>query len=179
MAMATVISGPMWDDRRRDARGDCRVASRQWELHYPGGVSAAEQRGLTENKFVLAGSDQNISRIPHFPRNGAHDQAGSGNVGEERECFRSVSPDRSELGPRRPQDANPMSTAEVLRTAHAAGIELSVDADDLLLDASSEPPAALLDMLRQHKAGVVELLRRGLLGPLLRLVGRGLASLFR
>ena len=46
--------------------------------------------------------------------------------------------------------------------AHAAGVDLSVDEDDLVLDAPSEPPSAVLDMLRQHKAGVVELLRRGL-----------------
>ena len=55
-----------------------------------------------------------------------------------------------------------MSAAEALRMAHAAGIDLSVDEDDLVLEASSEPPSATLDMLRQHKAGVIELLRRGL-----------------
>jgi hypothetical protein len=46
--------------------------------------------------------------------------------------------------------------------AHAAGIDLAIDEDDLVLDAASEPPSAVLNMLRQHKAGVVELLRRGL-----------------
>ena len=55
-----------------------------------------------------------------------------------------------------------MSAAEALRMAHAAGIDLSVDEDDLVLKAPSEPPSATLDMLRQHKAGVIELLRRGL-----------------
>ena len=55
-----------------------------------------------------------------------------------------------------------MSAAEALRLAHAAGVKLSVEKDDLLLDAPSEPPSAVLQMLRQHKTGVLELLRRGL-----------------
>jgi hypothetical protein len=55
-----------------------------------------------------------------------------------------------------------MSAAEALRMSYAAGIDLSVDEDDLVLQALSEPPSAVLDMLRRHKAGVVELLRRGL-----------------
>ena len=46
--------------------------------------------------------------------------------------------------------------------AHMAGVDLSVDQDDLVLDAPSEPPSAVLDLLRQHKAGVVTLLQRGL-----------------
>ena len=46
--------------------------------------------------------------------------------------------------------------------AHAAGIALSVDQGDLMLEAHSEPPPAVLDMLRQHKAGVVTLVQRGL-----------------
>jgi hypothetical protein len=55
-----------------------------------------------------------------------------------------------------------MSATEALRMAHAVGIDLSVNEDDLVLHAASEPPPAVLEMLRQHKAGVVELLRRGL-----------------
>ena len=55
-----------------------------------------------------------------------------------------------------------MSAIEALRMAHAAGVDLSVDHDDLVLDAPSEPPSVVLDLLRQHKAGVVTLLQRGL-----------------
>src|SRR4051794_23035831 len=55
-----------------------------------------------------------------------------------------------------------MSATEALRMAHAAGIDLSIDQDELVLEALSEPSTAILDTLRQHKAGVVELLRRGL-----------------
>lgn len=54
-----------------------------------------------------------------------------------------------------------MSAVEALRMAHEAGVELSIDRDELVLQALSEPPFAILDMLRQHKAGVVTLLRRG------------------
>jgi hypothetical protein len=52
-----------------------------------------------------------------------------------------------------------MSATEALRMAHAAGIDLSIDGDDLVLEAPLEPPPAVLGMLRQHKAGVVKLLR--------------------
>lgn len=55
-----------------------------------------------------------------------------------------------------------MSAVEALRLAHAAGIKLSVDENDLVLEAPSEPPSDILDTLRQHKTGIVELLRRGL-----------------
>src|SRR5690242_11511317 len=55
-----------------------------------------------------------------------------------------------------------MSAAEALRMVHAAGIDLSIDEDELVLEAYSEPPPAVLDVLQQHKAGLVTLLRRGL-----------------
>src|SRR4051794_26223168 len=55
-----------------------------------------------------------------------------------------------------------MIAVEALRMAHAAGVDLSVDEHDLVLEALSEPPSAVLDMLRQHKAGIVILLQRGL-----------------
>jgi hypothetical protein len=52
-----------------------------------------------------------------------------------------------------------VSAAEALKAAHAAGIELSLDGDDLLLEASAPPHTAILDLLSNHKAGVVALLR--------------------
>jgi hypothetical protein len=54
-----------------------------------------------------------------------------------------------------------MSAAAVLRAARAAGVELAIDGNDLLLEAASEPPAVVLDALRQHKAEVVAMLRSG------------------
>jgi hypothetical protein len=52
-----------------------------------------------------------------------------------------------------------MSAVEALSAAHAAGVCITVDGDDLMLAASKEPPAAVLDLLSQHKAAIVRLLR--------------------
>jgi hypothetical protein len=54
-----------------------------------------------------------------------------------------------------------MSAAAVLRAARAAGVELAIDGNDLLLDAAAEPPASVVDALRRHKAEVVAMLRPG------------------
>jgi hypothetical protein len=54
-----------------------------------------------------------------------------------------------------------MSAADALKTARAAGLELEVDGDDLVLAASAPPSASILDMLSRHKAAVVALLRPG------------------
>jgi hypothetical protein len=52
-----------------------------------------------------------------------------------------------------------MSAVEALRAAHVAGIQLVVDGEDLVLTASVPPPAAVIDLLSSHKAGIVALLR--------------------
>ena len=52
-----------------------------------------------------------------------------------------------------------MSAAEALRAARAVGIELEIDGDDLVLEASGPPSAAVVDLLSRHKAGIVTLLR--------------------
>ena len=85
-------------------------------------------------------------------------------MGGKRECFSRVGPVQITFGRGLVGlgGAIAMSAIEALRMAHVAGVALSVDQDDLVLDAPSEPPAVVLDLLRQHKAGVVELLRRGL-----------------
>ena len=54
-----------------------------------------------------------------------------------------------------------MSAAEALKAARAAGVRIGIDGDDLALDADAAPPAAVLDLLSRHKAGVVALLRPG------------------
>ena len=54
-----------------------------------------------------------------------------------------------------------MSAAEALKAARAAGVELRLDGDDLVLEASAPPPAAVLDLLSRHKPGIVALLRPG------------------
>src|SRR5262245_3338290 len=54
-----------------------------------------------------------------------------------------------------------MSAAEALKAARAVGIHLEVDGDDLLLEASAPPPSAIVEVLSQHKAEIVAVLRPG------------------
>lgn len=54
-----------------------------------------------------------------------------------------------------------MSAIEALKAARAAGVQLKTDGDDLVLEASAPPPAAVLNLLSHHKAGIVTLLRPG------------------
>lgn len=52
-----------------------------------------------------------------------------------------------------------MSAIEALKAARAAGIELKIDGDDLLLEASAPPPGNVIDLVSCHKAELVALLR--------------------
>jgi hypothetical protein len=52
-----------------------------------------------------------------------------------------------------------MSAAEALKAARADGIKPGIDGDDLLLEASAPPSAAILDLLSRYKADIVTLLR--------------------
>ena len=52
-----------------------------------------------------------------------------------------------------------MNAADALTLAHAAGVRVGIDGDDLVLEASAPPPSAVLDLLSRHKAGIVTLLR--------------------
>src|SRR5271155_3624252 len=54
-----------------------------------------------------------------------------------------------------------MSAEEALRVARAAGVDLCVDGDDLVLEASAAPQRAILDLVSRHKPGIVALLRPG------------------
>ena len=54
-----------------------------------------------------------------------------------------------------------MSAAEALRAARSAGVHVEIDGGDLSLSAPAAPPAAVLDLLARHKAGVIALLRSG------------------
>jgi hypothetical protein len=54
-----------------------------------------------------------------------------------------------------------LSAVEALKAARAAGIEIALDGDDLVLSAALAPPAAVLDALSRHKAEIVALLRPG------------------
>jgi hypothetical protein len=52
-----------------------------------------------------------------------------------------------------------VSAVEALKAARAAGVQLGIDGDELVLEASVPPPAAVIHLLSRHKAEVVALLR--------------------
>ena len=54
-----------------------------------------------------------------------------------------------------------MNAVEALQVAQAAGIQVTVDKDDLVLSASAEPPAEVLSLLATHKAVIMRVLRTG------------------
>ena len=51
-----------------------------------------------------------------------------------------------------------MTAALVLRSARAIGIRVSIDGEDLALEATKQPPEAILNLLSRHKAEIVKLL---------------------
>jgi hypothetical protein len=52
-----------------------------------------------------------------------------------------------------------MSAMEALRAARALGVELTIEGNDLLLEAATEPPATAVEALARHKAEIIKLLR--------------------
>ena len=52
-----------------------------------------------------------------------------------------------------------MNAAQALWRARAAGVAFRIDGDAVLLEATAEPPQAMLDALSHHKMGVLALLR--------------------
>ena len=51
-----------------------------------------------------------------------------------------------------------MSAAAAIRAAQDGGVRISVSGSDLTLNADSEPPAEVLETIRQHKAEIVAFL---------------------
>ena len=51
-----------------------------------------------------------------------------------------------------------MSAAEALLAARVAGVRVSIDGNDLVLEASTPPPPEVLDLLQRHKTDVATLL---------------------
>jgi hypothetical protein len=60
-----------------------------------------------------------------------------------------------------------MSAVEALKAARAAGVGIALEGEDLMLEASAPPPAAVLDALSRHKADIIALLRAAALDRLL------------
>ena len=51
-----------------------------------------------------------------------------------------------------------MNAVEALKTAQKAGVHVTVDGGDLVLDADAPPPLSILNALRRHKAEITTLL---------------------
>lgn len=51
-----------------------------------------------------------------------------------------------------------MNAAEAIGAARAAGIRITVDGDDLVLQASAPPSKDVLELLSRNKAGIVKML---------------------
>jgi hypothetical protein len=54
-----------------------------------------------------------------------------------------------------------MTATEALKAARAAGIDIRMDGDKLVLAAAAPPPQAVLEELSRYKAAILPLLRRG------------------
>ena len=57
-----------------------------------------------------------------------------------------------------------MNAGEILKAAQGAGIRITADGDDLLLDAKAPPPAPILNALKRHKAEIMALLEQDMDG---------------
>jgi hypothetical protein len=52
-----------------------------------------------------------------------------------------------------------MSAVEALKAVQAAGVELRIDGESLVLEASAAPPAEVIHLLSRHKPDIIALLR--------------------
>ena len=52
-----------------------------------------------------------------------------------------------------------MKAAEVIEEAAAAGIRIAIEGDSLSLEATAQPPKAIIDLIAQHKPEIIDLLR--------------------
>lgn len=57
-----------------------------------------------------------------------------------------------------------MNAADIINEAAAAGVQIAMDGDELSLEASAQPPAAIIDLIAQHKPEIVNLLRPAAIG---------------
>ena len=58
-------------------------------------------------------------------------------------------------------EGNVVKAAEVIKEATAAGVRIAIDGDGLLLEATTAPPKAMIALITQHKADIIDLLRSG------------------
>jgi hypothetical protein len=58
-----------------------------------------------------------------------------------------------------------MNAAEVIKEAAAVGIQIAIEGNDLSLEATAQPPKAIVGLITQHKPEIINLLRSGPGGP--------------
>lgn len=54
-----------------------------------------------------------------------------------------------------------MNAGEVIKEAAAAGVQIAIEGEGLCLEATAEPPHAIIELIAQHKAEIINLLRSG------------------
>ena len=54
-----------------------------------------------------------------------------------------------------------MNAGEVIKEAAAAGVQIAIKGEGLCLEATAEPPKAIIELIAQHKAEIINLLRSG------------------
>jgi hypothetical protein len=54
-----------------------------------------------------------------------------------------------------------VNAAEVIKEAAAAGVQIAIEGDGLSLEATAEPPKAIIELIAQHKPEIIKLLRSG------------------
>jgi hypothetical protein len=52
-----------------------------------------------------------------------------------------------------------MNAAEVMNEAAAVGIRIAIEGDGLSLEATAQPPKAIIELIAQHKPKIIDLLR--------------------
>ena len=58
-----------------------------------------------------------------------------------------------------------MNAAEVIKEAAAAGIRIAIEGDGLSLEATAQPPKAIIELIARHKPEIIDLLRSDRGGP--------------
>ena len=58
-----------------------------------------------------------------------------------------------------------MNAAEVIKEAAAVGIRIAIEGGGLSLEATAQPPKAIIELITQHKPEIIDLLRSDPAGP--------------
>jgi hypothetical protein len=54
-----------------------------------------------------------------------------------------------------------MNAAKVIEEAAAVGVRIAIEGDGLSLEATAQPPKAIIELITQHKPEIINLLRSG------------------